>query len=126
MNFWYNLAVCSKNDSAKVVKESLAEVLARKLGLKMGELRSMDREFQILKEVLYILQNMRWQNTVQEGTADEGELFKDPMGKFWRKRALEFHYFCCGNEHCVGEVCRLQFLPGTRNHKELSGNDESL
>lgn len=81
MNFLYNLAVHSTNDSVKVIEESLAEVLARKLGLKMSQLRSMDREFQILKEVPYILQNMRWQNTVQEGTADEGESFEDPMGE---------------------------------------------
>lgn len=80
-NFLYNLAVRRKNDSVKVVKESLAEIVARKLGLKMGQLRSMDREFQILKEVLYTFQNMRWQNTVQEGTADKGESFEDPMRK---------------------------------------------
>lgn len=79
--------VRSKNDSVKVVKESLAEVLARKLGLKMGQLRSMDREFQILKEVLYTFQNMRWQNTVREGTADKGESFEDPMRKFQSKRS---------------------------------------
>lgn len=25
---------------------------------------------------------------MKEGTADEGESFEDPMGKFWSKRAL--------------------------------------
>lgn len=87
------------------------------VGLSMGPLRRMDREFQLHSEVLYIPQNVRWWSVyVPEGRLIRWSYLQIVWGSLDLCKRMQSPFTCAavGKEDC-GEVPRLWFLPGTRN-----------